>query len=219
MRLPGDANANPTSHCPRCSATALPVAVDFRLPLTREAVAALVRQDQRFALVDPGKDADRGHVVALVDSLQDRDNRLPLLSWSAVRGYVRLTGQPTCSSVRRDACGNLACAELPYSSPWREVAEALLKVAAEAWSYTDRQPPGARTDWQRQRSVLTLLTARERDVLRLIAAGLSVREMARMMHLADSTVDNHRSRLMKKLGVHKAVDAARFAYRIGLAAP
>jgi DNA-binding NarL/FixJ family response regulator len=61
-----------------------------------------------------------------------------------------------------------------------------------------------------------LLTPREIEVWKLIAQGYSVKHCAEMLHLAPSTVDNHKSHLMKKLGVHKALDLTRMAIRDGL---
>jgi two-component system secretion response regulator SsrB len=60
------------------------------------------------------------------------------------------------------------------------------------------------------------LTVRERQVMRLLAQGLSVRECAATLKLATSTIDNHKARLMKKLGIHKASELTRAAIREGL---
>jgi DNA-binding NarL/FixJ family response regulator len=60
------------------------------------------------------------------------------------------------------------------------------------------------------------LTPREIEVWKLIAQGYSVKRCAEVLELAPSTVDNHKSHLMKKLGVHKALDLTRLAIRDGL---
>jgi DNA-binding NarL/FixJ family response regulator len=70
--------------------------------------------------------------------------------------------------------------------------------------------PGSDTDPSEQ------LTPREIEVWKLIAQGHSVRRCAELLHLAPSTVDNHKSHLMKKLGVHNALDLTRMAIRDGL---
>lgn len=62
----------------------------------------------------------------------------------------------------------------------------------------------------------TLLTPREIEVWKLIAQGYSVKRCAELLLLAPSTVDNHKSHLMKKLGVHKSLDLTRLAIRDGL---
>jgi len=63
------------------------------------------------------------------------------------------------------------------------------------------------------------LTKREREVWRQIAQGHAVREIANLFQLAESTVDSHKSRLMKKLDVHKSVDLVRLAIRYGIIDP
>lgn len=60
------------------------------------------------------------------------------------------------------------------------------------------------------------MTPREIEVLKLVALGHSVKDCAELLDLAPSTVDNHKARLMKKLGVHKALDLTRLAIREGL---
>ncbi len=65
-------------------------------------------------------------------------------------------------------------------------------------------------------SPLASLTPREREVLFHLAQGYSVKECARRLDVAHSTVDNHKSRLMKKLGVHRLADLVRLALREGL---
>jgi DNA-binding NarL/FixJ family response regulator len=65
-------------------------------------------------------------------------------------------------------------------------------------------------------SPLDQLTPRETQVMRLIALGRSVRDCAHILELAQSTVDNHKSRLMKKLGLRKSQDLTRLAIREGL---
>jgi len=61
------------------------------------------------------------------------------------------------------------------------------------------------------------LTARELEVLRYIARGLSKKDIAAIMHLSVKTVDNHSTSLMSKLNIHDRVELARYAIREGLA--
>ena len=61
-----------------------------------------------------------------------------------------------------------------------------------------------------------ILTARQMEVLKLLAQGQSSKDIARLLSLSTKTVDTHRSQLMKQLGVHEVTGLVRYAIRIGL---
>jgi DNA-binding NarL/FixJ family response regulator len=63
------------------------------------------------------------------------------------------------------------------------------------------------------------LTPREVDVLRLIAEGLSNREIASRLFLSEATVKSHINRLFAKTGVRDRAQAVQYAYRHRLAEP
>jgi DNA-binding NarL/FixJ family response regulator len=63
------------------------------------------------------------------------------------------------------------------------------------------------------------LTAREGDVLRLIAAGRSNREIAGELYVSEATVKSHINRLFAKTGVRDRAQAVQYAYQHGLAEP
>ncbi len=63
---------------------------------------------------------------------------------------------------------------------------------------------------------LSVLTPREIDVLIHLAQGFSVKQCAKALGIGTSTAGNHKSRMMKKLGIHKTVDLTRMAIREGL---
>jgi DNA-binding NarL/FixJ family response regulator len=60
------------------------------------------------------------------------------------------------------------------------------------------------------------LTRREREVLRLMAAGASNKEIARALHAADGTIKNHASAIFAKLGVRDRTRAVLKALELGL---
>ena len=67
-----------------------------------------------------------------------------------------------------------------------------------------------------QHGVLGVLTARELEVLRLMADGISTREIASRLHISFKTAACHRYRILQKLGVDTTVSAVRWAIRTGI---
>jgi DNA-binding NarL/FixJ family response regulator len=80
------------------------------------------------------------------------------------------------------------------------------RVLAEQWQRPERvadDPYGA-------------LTPREREVFHLAIEGKSTKEAAKLLGISVKTAENHRARLMDKLGVHNTAELVRYAARRGL---
>ncbi|MEM8922398.1 MAG: response regulator transcription factor [Actinomycetota bacterium] len=106
---------------------------------------------------------------------------------SAARGVVQLSPDVTRTLLGRSAT--------PASNP---------------------PPAAADTGGGADADELAGLTTREREVLRLVAQGLSNREIGRELHLSAGTVKNHVSAILRRLGITDRTQAAVIASRNGL---
>jgi len=136
------------------------------------------------------------HVVVLDD--RDRAERLSAAVREGARGY--LTTRRTCQSLFTTLRG-VAAGELCFPD------EACKSSAADGASGTPADAPPSRLD---------RLSRREREVMTYLSLGHTVKQCAALIGLQPSTVDNHKTRLMKKLEVHKTVELVRLAMEHGL---
>ena len=72
------------------------------------------------------------------------------------------------------------------------------------------------TDRQAQNGLLSILSDREKDVIRLTAMGFTSREIGDKLALSPKTVDTYRLRAMEKLNLKHRSDIIRFALQAGL---
>jgi DNA-binding NarL/FixJ family response regulator len=61
-----------------------------------------------------------------------------------------------------------------------------------------------------------LLTAREQEVMVLLAEGLSTSRVANKLFISPKTVENHRNNIMRKLDLHNIIELTRYAAKLGL---
>ena len=95
----------------------------------------------------------------------------------------------------------LVMASKTYLSPG--VAEIVVK------DYVHRLPGPAQT-------AFSVLTAREREVLQLMAEGKSTAQIAELLHISVKTVETHRQQIMHKLGMRSVAELTKYAIREGL---
>ena len=109
------------------------------------------------------------------------------------------------------------------SEPLQRVIEAIRQVAAGKVWFSDKVRSRLKANGrgvvlaQPVQSRISTLSARETEVLRYLARGLSKKEIGQTMHVSVKTVEGHAERLMSKLDIHDRVALARFAIREGLA--
>lgn len=94
-----------------------------------------------------------------------------------------------------------------------------VKLVASGETYVDPRVAGG---WLRRRSTgsrradLNELSARETEVIRLIAEGLSNKEISARLNLSEKTIKNHISRIFSKLNIYARTQAAVHAIKLGL---
>jgi DNA-binding NarL/FixJ family response regulator len=195
--------------------------------------------DARDDLSVVGEAADGAEAVALAAELHPdvvlMDVRMPLMDGiEATRRITALDGaahililttfdldQYVYEALRAGAAGFLL-----KDAPPEELAAAIRAVAAGdsllAPSVTRRlierfvaapAPPSA------DPAVLTDLSAREAEVLRLVARGLSNQQIADELVVSTATVKSHVARLLMKLGLHDRTQAVVLAYETGFVTP
>jgi DNA-binding NarL/FixJ family response regulator len=130
-------------------------------------------------------------------------------------------GEAVYAALRAGASGFL----LKDAAPDELVAAIRAVASGEAWldpavarGLLDEF--AARPDWHRRTSAdLQELTAREVEVLVLVAHGLSNVEIAERFVIGEATVKTHVSRIMMKLGLRDRAQAVMVAYQSGLVQP
>ena len=143
-------------------------------------------------------------VPILILTMHDSDNVVREVLRAGARGFL----------LKSDAGRDLVAA-----------VEAL--QLQENFLYDPRQPNGAgwflgsgKAGWPHERvarmTSSELLTAREREVIQLLAEGKTSKEVAVTLNLSVKTAETHRTNLMRKLGLHSVADLTRYAVRNGI---
>jgi len=121
--------------------------------------------------------------------------------------------------VRKALCHG-AVAYLLKDSALQELELAIKAVLRGETYLSPAVSGGVVTDYvqhlRRDEAEQVVLTSRQTEVLKLIADGLSTKDIARKLDLSIKTVDTHRSQLMKQLDIHEVAGLVRYAMRVGL---
>jgi DNA-binding NarL/FixJ family response regulator len=198
----------------------------------REGLRGLLARDPRLEVVAEAGTAREGY-AALEATKPDVvlvDVSLPGTSGiAATREMIRR--QTTCRVLMLSAhhegsfvAQSLGAGALGYvtkAQPIEEIMRAIFRVA-RGERYL---PPGFDTEIVQQARAyrrtggtgpLGVLSVREREIFDLVVAGHSNQDMARELCISIKTVDTHRARINRKLGLHSTADVIRFAALNGL---
>lgn len=133
-----------------------------------------------------------------------------LLRVSPLSRVVFLTAHED-SGVRNLRAGGGACAVDATSA--QELVKMVRSAGRPHGSELYDVPEKASDEWRALPSRKRSLTAREKEVLKLLAEGSTVRSAARVLGLSLKTVDAHKFNLMRKLGVHNKAELVMWAIR------
>jgi len=99
----------------------------------------------------------------------------------------------------------------------RSVVDALRAGAADFVSRDDLvRLPSAVDTALAQRAPLRRLSRRQREVFRLLASGVTMRDIASRLGLSRKTVETHRAQVMARLGARHVPELVRLAIRLGI---
>jgi two-component system response regulator NreC len=137
------------------------------------------------------------HIHVIILTMHDDEEFFFTLIREGASGYILKDSEPEqlVSAIRNAAKGQI------YLSP--AVAKALMESYVMATTGLNGENHVA-------------LTSREKDVMRLLAAGQTNREIAEALVLSRRTVEKHRQALTRKLGLSNRDDLTRYAIRRGL---
>ena len=137
---------------------------------------------------------------------RDPKCRVIVLSMYSQREYVR-------RALKAGAAGYVV-----KRSAAKEVVEAIRAVHAGQRYLSPRVADVVLEDYsdEKQDDPLTRLSAREREVLQLLAEGRTGAQIAERLSLSQKTVETYRARLVEKLGIRDLAGLVRFAIQKGL---
>ncbi len=167
--------------------------------LAREAQPDVVLMDLSMPELN-GADATR--------AILERDGhcRVIVLSMYADREYVRRALKAGASGyvVKRSAAKEVVDAIRAVYAGQRYLSPRVADVVIDDYTAEDKQDPLAR------------LSAREREVLQLLAEGRTGAEIAARLALSQKTVETYRARLVEKLGIRDVASLVKFAIQRGI---
>lgn len=204
--------------------------------LVLEALAARIRECPGMVVTSADSDSDQGlrNILAGSPDVVVLDVDLPGRGSFEIADAIKqhlsstrilfLTGHLTDTFVEQ-AIRVHAHGYLMKGEPINQLLDAIRKVAVgeHCFSKVVEQrlsfDPKQRRYTLHESSPLSGLTGRQIEVLRHLACGQSVKEVAKSLHLSQKSVDSHKYRIMHKLNIHDRVQLARFAIREGLTNP
>lgn len=199
--------------------------------LVREAVKVLIDLHEDFQVI--GETDDKSRTLRALTSLRpdvilidlDPDYEAGL---ETIREVIR--EHPSIKIIALSMHGEGALVKtalhagvrgfMSKAGPSTDVVE-VLKIVARGGAYLSPNIATQVMDWVKSgksqlNPALETLTAREKQVLRLLAEGKGSKEIASALNLGTETIRTYRKTLMQKLGVHNIAELIKFAFSNGV---
>ena len=191
--------------------------------IIRDGLRAVLAAEKGFALV--GEESDGTAALAAIERLKPDvavlDVQMPGIS--GIEVARKLAAQPKTSIVvlSMHSEGSFVQAALLTGASGYLVKEdaalelvAAIRAVARGDTYISPRVAGAVVGaWKGGPAKEPRLTPREREVIRLLADGLTSKEIAARLTMSPKTVDGHRSTIMEKLGIHSVAGLVKYAIR------
>ncbi|MCK5836523.1 MAG: response regulator transcription factor [Desulfobacula sp.] len=204
-------------------------------PLFREGIKTIIQSDSRYAVVGEAGNASQGLNLAgklrpdlavvdislpdisgfdlIRDILKDFPDILILvLSMHSKVDYIVKAFQAGASGyLTKESAADMLINGIEHTLKGdcfmdTSVSQQVVKKLAEL---PDKKPVDMVKGYD-------ALTAREQEIMTLVANGMSSQNIADKLFISPKTVDNHRSNILKKLNISTVIELARYAARIGL---
>ena len=198
--------------------------------IIREGLRSLVNREPDMEVV---AEADNGRMAVQLNEKRTPDvvimdiNMPDLNGMEATRQIVSTTPDVkivalSMLSDQRFITGMIKAGASGYllkDCAFKELSQAI-RTVAEGKIYLSPAISGAIREFVSElpeaASVTVELTAREREVIQLIAEGKSTKEIADILHVSVKTIETHRQNVMKKLRISSVAELTKYAIREGL---
>jgi DNA-binding NarL/FixJ family response regulator len=197
------------------------VAIQQRLRLLREGMRSLLEQADEFVVVGVSADGARIGELLEPDGVDVLVLEVDVRDWDPSRLAHRLqTRWPSLRFVGTHRHGGEEVEALRRSGILRTYShEARATGLIEAVRLAAGDPPTPVRVVGVAPSLPGQLTERELQILQLIGAGRTSKEISRRMAITYKTVENHKQRIFGKLGVQNQAHAVSVAFRRGFITP
>ena len=177
----------------------------------REAVRLARQLEPNIALIDISMPGLNGLDATALISRETPDTRVVILSMHTAETYVleALRAGAVGYVVKDAAVDEMERALRAVQKGERWLSPSVSRHLLDEYLRLIRSQPMVG-------SGMDALTARQREILQLIAEGHSTREMADRLSISIKTVETHRAQLMERLNIHDVAGLTRFALRAGL---